>query len=170
MLRKLLRIINPKRALIFVNKSEEIEETTSKLSYHGFKVEGIHSNSVKFDRKKAMEDFRAGKIQFLVASDVAARGLDIKGITHVFNLDMPEKPQDYLHRAGRTGRAGEDGITVSIVTQWEIPLVKECESLYKVSIVAKDMYMGKINDRFQQRHTTRKPIEDHRSPKPTNRA
>jgi len=167
-LRKLLRIINPKRALIFVNKSEEIEETTSKLNYHGFKVEGIHSTSVKFDRKKAMEDFRAGKIQCLVASDVAARGLDIKGITHVFNLDMPEKPQDYLHRAGRTGRAGEEGTTVSIITQWEIPLVKECESLYKVSIVAKNMYMGKINDLFQQKHTARKP-ERVRLSKPNKR-
>lgn len=146
MLRKLLRSINPKQALVFVNKSEEIEIIAAKLKYHGFKAEGIHSSSVKVDRKKAMEDFRAGRSQILVASDVAARGLDIKGITHVFNLDMPEKPQDYLHRAGRTGRAGDEGTTVSIITQWEIPLVKEYESLYKINITAKNLYMGKITD------------------------
>jgi ATP-dependent RNA helicase DeaD len=156
-LRKLLRIPGTKRALIFVNRSEEVEITATKLKYHGLAVEGIHSSSVKIDRKKALEDFRAGKTQCLVATDVAARGLDIQGVTHVFNLDMPEKSQDYLHRAGRTGRAGAEGTTVSLVTPREIPLVRDYENFFKIHIEAKVLYMGKLMDRRQPRGTLRKP-------------
>lgn len=150
-LRKLLKIVLPQRALIFVNKSEDMDIIIAKLKYHGFAVEGINSTSIKTDRKKAMEDFRVGKISYLVASDVAARGLDIKGITHVFNLDLPEKSQDYLHRAGRTGRGGEAGTVISVVTSWEIPLIKDYEKFFKVNIEEKDMYMGRIVDRRQPR-------------------
>ena len=86
LLRKLISATNPEKAIIFINKSDEVEITTSKLSYHGLKVEGIHGSSEKENRKKALEDFNEGKIQLLVASDLAARGLDIAGVTHIFNL------------------------------------------------------------------------------------
>jgi ATP-dependent RNA helicase DeaD len=159
-LRKLLRSIGPKRALIFVNRSEEVEITATKLKYHGLEVEGIHSSSVKNDRKKALEDFRAGRIQCLVATDVAARGLDIQGVTHIFNLDMPEKSQDYLHRAGRTGRAGEKGTTISLVTPREIPLVRDYAKFFKIPIPAKVLYRGKFMDCIHPRSTVRKPATD----------
>ncbi len=143
-LKKLIQSINPSRALIFINKSEELERTVEKLKYHGLEVEGIHGSSVKMDRRKAMEDFKAGKINLMVASDLAARGLDIKGITHIFNLDMPEDPQIYLHRAGRTGRAGETGMAISIVSPKDMVYLKKIENAFGITITLKEMFMGKI--------------------------
>ncbi|MEI6603587.1 MAG: C-terminal helicase domain-containing protein, partial [Clostridia bacterium] len=84
----------------------------------------LHGTNRKFDRKKTMDDFRNGKVDNLIASDLAARGLQIDGITHIFNMTMSENAQDYLHRAGRTGRNGNDGTVVSIVTAYEYELLK----------------------------------------------
>jgi ATP-dependent RNA helicase DeaD len=145
-LRKLIHAVKPEKALIFINRSDDIEITASKLSYHQLKAEGIHGTNIKEDRKKALEDFRTGKVQFLVASDIAARGLDIKGVTHVFNLEMPEDPRDYFHRVGRTGRAGNSGIALSIITEREEELVNKLRSTHKLDIQKKTMYMGKIVD------------------------
>lgn len=145
-LRKLVRSINPARGLIFINKSEEIDLTVERLTFHGLNAQGIHGSSIKTDRKKAMEEFRTGKTQLLVASDLAARGLDIKGVTHIFNLDMPEDPQLYLHRVGRTGRAGHTGIALSIVTKRELPLVRKVENAFNISLDPKEIYKGKIMD------------------------
>ncbi len=143
-IRKLVSALNPEKAIIFINKSDEIEITTNKLQYHNLKVEGIHGTNVKEDRKKALEDFRKGKIQLLVASDIAARGLDIKGITHIFNLDIPEDPKNYLHRVGRTGRAGEKGMAVSIVTIKELELIKKYEKALNIEFNQKDLYKGNL--------------------------
>lgn len=145
--RKMVRLVNAERALVFINKSDDIEETTEKLVYHGLKAAGIHGSSVKGDRKKSLEDFRKGKIQLLVASDVAARGLDIVDVDYVFNLDMPEDPQVYLHRVGRTGRAGKSGIAISIVTKQEVALIHKYEKMLKLNIAAKQMDHGKIFDK-----------------------
>ncbi len=145
--RKMVRLVNAERALVFINKSDDIEETTEKLVYHGLKAAGIHGSSIKGDRKKSLEDFRKGKIQLLVASDVAARGLDIVDVDYVFNLDMPEDPQVYLHRVGRTGRAGKSGIAISIVTKQEIALIHKYEKILKLNIAAKQMEHGKIFDK-----------------------
>lgn len=145
-LRKLVRIMNPQKALVFVNKSEEIDVMTAKLRYHGLEAEGIHGSNFKSDRKKTMEAFRAGKIQLLIASDVAARGLHIEDVTHIFNLSMPEDPRDYLHRAGRTGRNGNSGVAVSIVTQREMPLVRAYEKAFNIHLAPKEMYEGKVID------------------------
>lgn len=145
--RKMVRLVNAERALVFINKSDDIEETTEKLVYHGLKAAGIHGSSVKGDRKKSLEDFRKGKVQLLVASDVAARGLDIVDVDYVFNLDMPEDPQVYLHRVGRTGRAGKSGIAISIVTKQEVALIHKYEKMLKLNIAAKQMDHGKIFDK-----------------------
>lgn len=145
-LRKLVRIINPQKAIAFVNKSDEIEVFTAKLKYHGLNAESIHGTNIKLDRKRVMEDFRSGKIQLLVASDIAARGLDIEGVSHIFNLSMPENPKDYLHRAGRTGRKGNSGVTVSIITARELPLVKKYQKELGINLIEKDMYKGEIVD------------------------
>ncbi|MCB2293806.1 DEAD/DEAH box helicase [Clostridium algoriphilum] len=145
-LRKLISATKPEKAIIFINKSDEVEITTSKLSYHGLKVEGIHGSSEKIDRKKALEDFNAGKIQLLVASDLAARGLDIVGVSHIFNLDIPENSKDYLHRVGRTGRMGEHGLALSIVVERELDLIKNYERDFNIEILRKDIRMGEIID------------------------
>lgn len=145
-LRKLIRILIPVRGLIFINQSEEIETVVEKLNYHGLAAAGIYGSSRKLERQKALEDFRSGKGRLLVASDLAARGLDIKDITHVFNLDLPEDPQLYLHRAGRTGRAGAEGMAVSIVTDREVAYLHRLEHSFGIRILGKDMYQGKIID------------------------
>jgi len=146
LLRKLISATNPEKAIIFINKSDEVEITTSKLSYHGLSVEGIHGSSEKENRKKAIEDFNAGKIQLLVASDLAARGLDIQGVTHIFNLDIPENSKDYLHRVGRTARMGMSGLALSIAEERELDLIKTYEKDFNIEIVQKDIYMGRIID------------------------
>ncbi|WP_139024166.1 DEAD/DEAH box helicase [Desulfosporosinus sp. OT] len=145
-LRKLIRLVIPTRALIFINKSEEIEKMVGNLKFHNLESEGIYGGANKTDRRKAMDDFRSGKISLLVASDLAARGLDIKGITHIFNLDLPEDPQLYLHRVGRTGRAGESGTAISIVSAKEVSYIKRLESAFEINISPKEMLLGKIVD------------------------
>ncbi len=145
-MRKLAKIINPKKAIVFVNKNEEIDVVTSKLKYHGLNAESINGLNFKLDRKRIMDGFRAGKIQLLIASDIAARGLDIEDITHVFNLDIPEDSKEYLHRVGRTGRQGKSGVAVSIITKKELELIKTFKKELKIDIQPKDMFKGNIVD------------------------
>jgi len=147
LLRKLVRSINPKRAIVFINNSEEIEKMTEKLKFHKLRAESLHGKNIKSDRKKVMDDFKSGKLQLLVASDIAARGLDIKEVTHIFNIDIPEDPKYYLHRAGRTGRAGNSGVAISIVTEKEVGLIKKYERAFNINIIHKDLYMGKVADK-----------------------
>ncbi|NLD46377.1 MAG: DEAD/DEAH box helicase [Clostridiaceae bacterium] len=147
-LRKLVRILEPERAIVFVNnQGNEIEIFTSKLKYHGLNAEGIHGSSRKLDRKKTMEAFRAGKLQLLIASDIAARGLHIEGVTHIFNVNIPEDIKDYVHRAGRSGRNGNTGTVVSIATERELQFIKKCEKELGIHIAPKGMYKGTIVDK-----------------------
>ena len=136
-LRKLVRKNNIERALVFVNRSYDIDITVAKLNYTGLKAAGINRSLVNTDRKKAIEDFREGRIRLLVATDLAARGLDIPGVAYVFNLDLPEDPQVYLHRVGRTGRAGQSGTAISIVTPREATVLinRYCKAL-KIEILS----------------------------------
>jgi len=144
-LRKLIRILNPKKAIVFVNnQGNEIEIFTSKLKYHGLRAEGIHGTSRKLERKKAMDDFKSGKIQLLVASDIAARGLHIEGVTHIFNVDIPEDVKAYVHRVGRSGRNGNEGIAVSVATKRELQFIKMYEKELNIHIEPKGMYKGAI--------------------------
>lgn len=145
-LRKLVRMINPPKAIAFCGSSSDIIEATDKLKYHKINGDSIHGSNAKMDRKKTMEDFKAGKLQILVASDIAARGLDIGGITHIFNLDIPERSMEYLHRAGRTGRNGNPGMTVSVVTEQEIEFIKQYEKELKIKITPKSMLNGVMVD------------------------
>ncbi|MBX4259335.1 DEAD/DEAH box helicase [Clostridium estertheticum] len=146
LLRKLISATKPSKAIIFINKSDEVEITTSKLRYHNLKVEGIHGSSEKENRKKALEDFNEGKIQLLVASDLAARGLDIVGVSHIFNLDIPENSKDYLHRVGRTGRMGEYGLALSIAVERELDLIKNYERDFNIEITLKEIHRGEITE------------------------
>lgn len=145
-LRKLVASIKPERAIVFINKSAELELAAAKLQYHHLNACDISGSATKEERKKALEGFRKGDIKLLVASDIAARGLDIKGVTHIFNLDLPGDPKGYLHRAGRTGRMGEAGTSISIVTEKEVPFMRKCERDLKIKIVEKIISRGEILD------------------------
>ncbi len=106
-------------ALIFRRTTHRVDRTARDLSRRGYKVGALHGRRSQQQRERVLRDLKSGKLQALVATDIAARGLDIEGLTHVFNLDMPDTPETYVHRIGRTGRAGETGIAVTFHTAEE---------------------------------------------------
>lgn len=146
LLKKLLKKLDPPKAIIFVNTVDMIENLVGKLKYHEIKAESIHGTIQKLDRKKVMNDFQSGKLKVLIASDLAARGLQMDGITHVFNLDIPEQSNDYLHRAGRTGRNGQTGMVISIITDYDATFLQDIENKLKIQIQKKRYFKGEITD------------------------
>ncbi|MCD4812386.1 DEAD/DEAH box helicase [bacterium] len=126
-LRKLIFHTKAAKSLVFANTAKEIKKIVSELKYHGVKVASLHGEDNKMDRKATMEKYRTGKLSALIASDIAARGLDIKDVTHVFNVDMPDTVDGYLHRVGRTGRNGKAGVAISIVTSQERAVLQKHE-------------------------------------------
>ncbi|TPQ41220.1 DEAD/DEAH box helicase [Bradyrhizobium guangdongense] len=117
LLRRLLREAKDlKNAIIFCNRKREVAIVHKSLQKHGFSVGALHGDMDQPARMAALEQFRKGELPLLVASDVAARGLDIPEVSHVFNFDVPHHPDDYVHRVGRTGRAGRTGTAISMVT------------------------------------------------------
>ncbi len=143
-LRKLLASLRVSRTLVFINTSEAIETTVAKLAFHGVAVAGIHGSAIKSDRQTAMESFRSGRVQVLVASDLAARGLDIPGVECVVSLELPEDPQAYLHRAGRTGRAGQKGLAVAILDRQEEKQIAGLQKKLQIRMTGKHMERGRI--------------------------
>ncbi|MCE9614915.1 MAG: DEAD/DEAH box helicase [Lentisphaerae bacterium] len=127
-LRKLLHATQAERAIVFVHRNDTAEIVAAKLAHHKVPVADLHGAFVKSERKRAMDDFRSGRARVLIASDVAARGLDIPGVTHIFNLDAPTLSKAYLHRVGRTARAGAKGQAVSLLTEPEVRLVRRYEA------------------------------------------
>ncbi len=105
------------RVLVFVNRRDSTRELAANLVQYGFKTVILSGSVSQKDRLRALDDFRTGKAGIMVATDVAARGLHISGISHVINYDLPEEPEHYIHRIGRTGRAGEEGISVSFADE-----------------------------------------------------
>ena len=146
MLRKIIHGEKPEKAIVFLNNPENIEVTVEKLNYHGIKATGIYGQAYKNDRKNAMDQFREGRVSVLVASDIGASGLDIAGITHVINMDIPEEPVYYLHRAGRTGRGGQQGKVISLVTDYEKKFIGKYERAFGIKILPKTMSYGKLSD------------------------
>jgi len=108
-LRRLIRSEDVKNALIFCNRKRDVDILNRSLSQHGFDAAALHGDMPQAKRTETLERFKKGEIRLLVASDVAARGLDIQGLSHVFNFDVPYHAEDYVHRIGRTGRAGRHG-------------------------------------------------------------
>lgn len=145
-LRKVIHAEKPTKAILFINKNEMVQEIVSKLNYHKIKAVGIFGNATKEDRKKALEAFRTGKSTILVASDLLARGLDVKEITHVISLDLPVALSDYTHRVGRTGRAGQKGIAISIVTDHEVKYLMKLEKQNNIIFKPKMLFDGKLID------------------------
>ncbi len=128
LLRKLLHALTPLRAIVFVHKNDTAEVIASKLAYHKIPVTDLHGAFHKVERKKAMDAIRSGDARVLIASDVAARGLDIRDVTHIFNVDAPTESKAYLHRVGRTARAGAKGCAVTLMNEQEVRLVARYQS------------------------------------------
>jgi superfamily II DNA/RNA helicase len=140
-LRDLIRSENVHTAIIFCNRKTTVRELNKSLQQHGFRSGEIHGDIDQSTRQKMLEAFKAGTINLLVASDVAARGLDIKGVSHVFNFDAPWHPDDYVHRIGRTGRAGAKGKAFTFVTKADEEAIDNIEKL----IGGKIERLGKVS-------------------------
>ena len=129
-LRRVIRSAeNFKNALIFCNRKRDVQVVYRSLQKHGFSVGALHGDLDQRSRMAALDAFRNDQVQLLVCSDVAARGLDIPDVSHVINYDAPHHSEDYVHRIGRTGRAGKLGVAVTIVTRAEARSVDEIEKL-----------------------------------------
>ncbi len=116
-------------AIIFANRKTTVRELNQSLARHGFRSSEIHGDMDQPSRLKELERFKSGDVNILVASDVAARGLDIKGVSHVFNFDTPWHPDDYVHRIGRTGRAGAKGRAFTFVSEEDAEAIANVEKL-----------------------------------------
>jgi superfamily II DNA/RNA helicase len=128
-LRDLLRTEKVSNAIVFCNRKTTVRELNTSLQRHGFQSGEIHGDIDQASRQKQLEAFKNGDINLLVASDVAARGLDVKGVSHVFNFDAPWHPDDYVHRIGRTGRAGAKGKAFTFVTKADEEAIENIEKL-----------------------------------------
>ncbi len=123
-----------KNAIVFCNRKRDVAVVHKSLVRHGFNAGALHGDMDQPARMRTLDSFRAGEITLLVASDVAARGLDIPDVSHVFNYDVPHHPDDYVHRIGRTGRAGRSGASVTIVTPADGKSVDQIEKLIGAKI------------------------------------
>ncbi len=128
-LRRLIRTRNVQNALIFCNRKRDVDILNKSLHRHNFSVGALHGDMAQSVRFATLEKFKAGELQLLVCSDVAARGLDIGGLSHVFNFDVPHHAEDYVHRIGRTGRAGLEGEAFTIATPEDRLAVEAIEKL-----------------------------------------
>jgi superfamily II DNA/RNA helicase len=128
-LRRLIRAEQVQNALIFCNRKTDVDILHKSLKKHGFSAGALHGDMDQSQRFATLNAFKAGEIQLLVCSDVAARGLDIGGLSHVFNFDVPFRDEDYVHRIGRTGRAGREGRAFTLATPDDAKLVAAIEKL-----------------------------------------
>jgi ATP-dependent RNA helicase DeaD len=133
-LARILDMAGPKSTLVFCRTRLEVDELTSVLNSRGYRGEGLHGGMNQAQRDRVMQSFRSGKTELLVATDVAARGLDIPHVSHVMNYDVPSSPEGYVHRIGRTGRAGRAGEAITLVEPRERWLLQNIERLTKSKI------------------------------------
>lgn len=134
---RLIDIYNPKLSVVFCNTKRQVDELISELKGRGYFADGIHGDMKQQQRDRVMSDFRSGKTEILIATDVAARGIDVDDVDIVFNYDLPQDEEYYVHRIGRTGRAGREGVALSFVSGKEAYKLKEIERYCKTKIKAK---------------------------------
>lgn len=128
---RLLDVQKPDLAIVFGRTKRRVDELARGLEARGFHAEGIHGDLSQQKRMSVLKAFKAGRVEILVATDVAARGLDVSGVTHVYNYDIPQDPESYVHRIGRTGRAGKGGNSITFVTPNEMGYLHIIENLTK---------------------------------------
>nr|WP_091272303.1 DEAD/DEAH box helicase [Alteribacillus persepolensis] len=148
----LLDITPPELAIVFGRTKRRVDEVSEALTRRGYAAEGIHGDLKQAQRDKVLRKFKQGTIDILVATDVAARGLDVSGVTHVYNFDLPQDPESYVHRIGRTGRAGKEGIAYSFATPKERSHLTFIEQTTKTKMIRQDIptYAEAMHGRYQQ--------------------
>jgi len=133
---------NPFLAIIFCRTKRRADKLEEEMATHKYFCAKLHGDMTQRARQRVMKSFREANIQYLIATDVAARGLDITGITHIYNYDIPESPEIYIHRIGRTGRMGKDGIAITFVAPKDEDLLDDIEKKIKM-IIPKEEYKRK---------------------------
>jgi ATP-dependent RNA helicase DeaD len=136
---RLLDVDNPELAVIFGRTKRRVDELSDALNKRGYLADGLHGDLNQRQRDVVMNKFREGNIDILVATDVAARGIDVSGVTHVYNFDIPQDPESYVHRIGRTGRAGKTGLAITFATPREVGQIHSIEKASKGHIQRKSI-------------------------------
>lgn len=149
LLSRLLDMYNPHLSIVFCNTKRMVDELTSELTDRGYFAEGLHGDLKQQQRDRVMEAFRKGKAEILVATDVAARGIDVDDVDIVFNYDLPQDDEYYVHRIGRTGRAGKNGLAFTFISGKEVYKLKELQHYCKTRILARPI--PSLNDVNQTR-------------------
>jgi superfamily II DNA/RNA helicase len=144
LLRSFIAAADPKKALIFTGRGGDAGNIAARLQHHKLAAGCLWGDMDKKSRKQALDDFRSGRIRFLVTSDLAARGLDISGITHIVSLDLGDDPDIYIHRAGRTARAGKRGVMVTIGDEAELRRLSALEKRLGITVYPKELYGGRV--------------------------
>lgn len=152
------------KALVFMKDIVDMEYAASKMKFNKMKIAVLSADGNKSEREQAIKGFRKGLFPMMLSTDVAARGLDIKGLTTVVHFDLPRTLEQYTHRSGRTGRAGNDGVVISIITASEEKELKQLAKKLNIQVSRKDFFKGGIVDE-RKSSSERKP-----SARPTNRS
>jgi ATP-dependent RNA helicase RhlE len=142
LLAELLKSEPVDRVLVFTRTKHGADKVVRGLQKAGFAAEAIHGNKSQPQRERVLAAFRDGKLRTLIATDIAARGIDVDGVSHVFNYDLPNVPESYVHRIGRTARAGADGVAISFCDHEERAYLRDIERLIRMSIPATDRRTG----------------------------
>ncbi len=154
---KLCELINryqPYLAMVFCHTKQRVHNVTMALAGRGYLVDELHGDLSQVQRTLVMKRFREAKLQILVTTDIAARGIDVEGVTHVFNYDIPQRTEDYIHRIGRTGRAGRDGVAVTFVN------ARQYEQLRRIEAGIKNRIDKERSMRRQQKARAREQLRE----------
>ncbi len=142
----LIEAANPYQAIIFANTQQRVQVLTERLQQLGYDAEALYGDLTQRKREQLMRDFRNIRFRFLVATDIAARGLDVEGVSHVFNYDLPNDVESYIHRIGRTGRAGQTGTAISLVSPRQKAIITRFANVTKAKIEQKLLMPGRHLD------------------------
>ncbi|MDD5181900.1 MAG: DEAD/DEAH box helicase [Candidatus Nanoarchaeia archaeon] len=151
-LKKIIQVEQIESAIIFCNTKLGVDKLQSILQKMRYHAEAIHGNLSQGRRNKVMADFKAGRIQFMIATDVAARGLDIKGVSHIINYNAPKDPKDYVHRIGRTGRAGKTGKAITFISDQDAEALGSIEWYINMKIKKVDYGVPKSKQQGPRSH------------------
>ena len=153
---RLFDVQNPELTIVFGRTKRRVDELATGLEARGYRAEGIHGDLSQQKRLSVLKAFKNGQLDVLVATDVAARGLDISGVTHVYNYDIPQDPESYVHRIGRTGRAGQEGVSITLVTPNEMDYLRTIEELTRKRMTplrpptSEEAFAGQLKSTMEQ--------------------
>jgi len=160
----LVRLIdykNPSKSIVFCRTKKEVDRLATLLTSQGYSAKGLHGDVEQRDRESIIRDFRKGEIEILIATDVASRGLDVSDITHVFNYHIPFDGESYVHRIGRTGRAGKEGTAVSLITPSEFRSLQRIEQTIGTKLITKVVpNIDKVKEAKMQKFVKRVESKD----------